>query len=379
MSRRKKKISKTTRRAVWEQYAGKNDAITNCWACYKELNFWDFECGHVIPESKGGPTVVENLRPVHGSCNKSMQTINLEEYHRRMKEAGVIEANRRLNSITSTNDGFRHIEAKEENFDLNQLMADELIEICKFYGVKQGKNKAEYAKNIMDHPKFNSKTFAELNKKRKILEAFKESVLHNIWENLTKDENKSILHNGSLVSRILLNFPNFDHVDYCSKMRKRDGNKRTKSPDKEVKFNGNANGNKVDSKSESRGTIEILKSGYRMKYVPFSENNDEKAILMARFGENIWKMSYSRAHLEFMTSEDFDKMVQQYLTSNVDSKFNIENGIIKISLEDPNNNCNKIILALEPVIDETKCSCGERLDRLEKILKSKGIINDGDF
>jgi hypothetical protein len=39
-----------------------------------------FECGHVIPVSKGGENTLENLRPVCNQCNKSMGTTNLFEY-----------------------------------------------------------------------------------------------------------------------------------------------------------------------------------------------------------------------------------------------------------------------------------------------------------
>jgi 5-methylcytosine-specific restriction endonuclease McrA len=36
------------------------------------VTVYDYEVGHNIPESKGGPTVLENLRPLCSRCNKSM-------------------------------------------------------------------------------------------------------------------------------------------------------------------------------------------------------------------------------------------------------------------------------------------------------------------
>lgn len=33
---------------------------------------FNFEAGHVIPESKGGKTHIENLLPICSTCNKSM-------------------------------------------------------------------------------------------------------------------------------------------------------------------------------------------------------------------------------------------------------------------------------------------------------------------
>jgi 5-methylcytosine-specific restriction endonuclease McrA len=37
----------------------------------------------VVPEAKGGPTTVENLRPICAQCNLCMGTSNLEEFKRK--------------------------------------------------------------------------------------------------------------------------------------------------------------------------------------------------------------------------------------------------------------------------------------------------------
>ena len=39
-----------------------------------------FHCGHVISEADGGPTTVDNLRPVCATCNLSMRTQNMEKF-----------------------------------------------------------------------------------------------------------------------------------------------------------------------------------------------------------------------------------------------------------------------------------------------------------
>ena len=39
-----------------------------------------FHCGHVVAEADGGPTTVENLRPVCATCNLSMRTQNMEKF-----------------------------------------------------------------------------------------------------------------------------------------------------------------------------------------------------------------------------------------------------------------------------------------------------------
>ena len=40
--------------------------------CNAQVTPFTFEAGHNIPESKGGETSVDNLRPICGKCNKAM-------------------------------------------------------------------------------------------------------------------------------------------------------------------------------------------------------------------------------------------------------------------------------------------------------------------
>jgi 5-methylcytosine-specific restriction endonuclease McrA len=40
--------------------------------CQNKINAFDFQCGHNIPESKGGKTILENLKPICCRCNQSM-------------------------------------------------------------------------------------------------------------------------------------------------------------------------------------------------------------------------------------------------------------------------------------------------------------------
>ena len=70
---RKAKIPKRLREQVWvttfgERYKAKCKTI---W-CTNIITVFDFQCGHNIPESKGGPTSLENLVPICARCNLSM-------------------------------------------------------------------------------------------------------------------------------------------------------------------------------------------------------------------------------------------------------------------------------------------------------------------
>ncbi|ATZ81249.1 D5 family helicase-primase [Bodo saltans virus] len=78
---KKKTIPKILRIAVWNKYVGENIGKIKCLCC--DVNYitqLNFECGHIQAESTGGETIVSNLYPICGVCNKSMGNKNLTEF-----------------------------------------------------------------------------------------------------------------------------------------------------------------------------------------------------------------------------------------------------------------------------------------------------------
>jgi 5-methylcytosine-specific restriction endonuclease McrA len=71
--RKKAPIPRALREQVWLKYVGKNyeSKCTVGW-CENKITVFDFQSGHIIPESKGGPTTLENLMPICSRCNSSM-------------------------------------------------------------------------------------------------------------------------------------------------------------------------------------------------------------------------------------------------------------------------------------------------------------------
>lgn len=70
---KKAKIPKAVREQVWLTHMGYvfEGKCKVVW-CANHINAFDFQCGHNIPESKGGPTNVGNLIPICARCNNSM-------------------------------------------------------------------------------------------------------------------------------------------------------------------------------------------------------------------------------------------------------------------------------------------------------------------
>jgi hypothetical protein len=70
---KKKAIPAALREQVWLKHCGRvfeHKCITP-W-CKNTICVFDFESGHNIPESKGGPTTLDNLVPLCRRCNNSM-------------------------------------------------------------------------------------------------------------------------------------------------------------------------------------------------------------------------------------------------------------------------------------------------------------------
>jgi 5-methylcytosine-specific restriction endonuclease McrA len=79
----KTSISKTLRQLVWNRYIGARHGLGWCWCCRStQISAFAFECGHVVSESDGGATTVENLRPICSLCNRSMGTKNMISFQK---------------------------------------------------------------------------------------------------------------------------------------------------------------------------------------------------------------------------------------------------------------------------------------------------------
>lgn len=77
---KRKSIPKTLKNDVWDKYIGREKGVGNCEVCSKEIECRSFHCGHVRSVKEDGDTIIENLRPICETCNKSMGTENLYEF-----------------------------------------------------------------------------------------------------------------------------------------------------------------------------------------------------------------------------------------------------------------------------------------------------------
>jgi hypothetical protein len=79
--RKKAKIPSAVRVIVWNTYMGTDIASGKCLVCnFETISITNFECGHVHAECQGGETIINNLRPICGHCNKSIGGNNMEDF-----------------------------------------------------------------------------------------------------------------------------------------------------------------------------------------------------------------------------------------------------------------------------------------------------------
>ena len=78
---KKKKISATLKRLVWNKWIGEEFGKSKCLCCkITDITQLSFHCGHVIPECNGGELILSNLKPICQNCNSSMGTKNMDDF-----------------------------------------------------------------------------------------------------------------------------------------------------------------------------------------------------------------------------------------------------------------------------------------------------------
>jgi chromosome segregation ATPase len=83
---KKKAIPKILKNKVWSKHIGIEIGQTKCLCCkFVDISQLNFHCGHIISEKDGGELTMENLKPICGSCNASMGTMNMDEFIKKYK------------------------------------------------------------------------------------------------------------------------------------------------------------------------------------------------------------------------------------------------------------------------------------------------------
>ena len=80
VKRTRKSIPKIVKNMVWDENIGEEKGIGECYCCSQKINSKNFEAGHIVSVKNGGPTTLNNLKPICSCCNKSMGIENMENF-----------------------------------------------------------------------------------------------------------------------------------------------------------------------------------------------------------------------------------------------------------------------------------------------------------
>jgi hypothetical protein len=200
--RKRMRIPKAVRKAVWCKYIKTEDPkklYGNCYIeCGKTINIDEFDLAHVIPFSKGGMEIIDNLRPVCRTCNLSMGTTNLYEFKNKYGFDMInIDNTKKINSleneykiIKSSIQSIQTENKKLENFKKKQLTIQEE------YSILVGINSKKKNSLIVDYNNNFKKLELEFNKQSLNLHEENIKIKNNI-----KYSQKKIIENTELMKR----------------------------------------------------------------------------------------------------------------------------------------------------------------------------------
>ena len=80
------KILKKLRRDVWEK-RNKNLMKGECFCCSKQIEYDNFQCGHIKSVFFRGETILSNLEPICSCCNRDMGVKDLHYYKNELEQS----------------------------------------------------------------------------------------------------------------------------------------------------------------------------------------------------------------------------------------------------------------------------------------------------
>lgn len=168
----KENIPKTIKNSVWLKYMGKIFE-GKCFCCgLTNISVFDYVCGHVESENKGGKVCVSNLRPICVSCNGSMSTMNMYDF---MNKYGYStkESNKHLNIINNSDEDDECVDecessddsqSSENNDNYNIFTKDQLEIVCNALSLDYPNNKKSII-NILKNNFISTKNIKQIQNK----------------------------------------------------------------------------------------------------------------------------------------------------------------------------------------------------------------------
>lgn len=79
----RKNIPKAVKDRLWDITFGPSAGEGECYTCGAVINSKRFEAGHIISVYNGGKDIIDNLKCICSTCNKSMGTEDMNEFKKK--------------------------------------------------------------------------------------------------------------------------------------------------------------------------------------------------------------------------------------------------------------------------------------------------------
>lgn len=122
-------IPATVRNSVWIKYIGSEKETSVYFCCeLQPIDRSNYECGHLISRSQGGPSTLDNLRPICDLCNESMETKNMNDFK---KSYGLGNADQKDNNSFDLNKMKTELQSLENEIyilekDIQRFIAEKI-------------------------------------------------------------------------------------------------------------------------------------------------------------------------------------------------------------------------------------------------------------
>lgn len=127
---------------VWKHMFGtKKKDICPVYRCKNDISLKNFDAGHIISDKHGGEKTLNNLKPICGSCNSKMGSMNWDEYEE--KVLGKISNKKKLEKISDDAGNFSDESCDKETDKSDSESSDSDSDDVKEINIKDIKKKKE--------------------------------------------------------------------------------------------------------------------------------------------------------------------------------------------------------------------------------------------
>jgi len=148
-------ISKSLKKAICDKYIGSHIGESLCLCCELQIiTQLAFHCGHIIPESKGGLTHINNILPICATCNHSMSDKEFFQFKKMfVNKQSKFEGNSLINFQLIQQNALELYKDSLQVVNDNANMEKQFDELNQMFEITKQNNDKIHSQNIIEYDK----------------------------------------------------------------------------------------------------------------------------------------------------------------------------------------------------------------------------------